>query len=97
MSTVFEALMLLCFGAAWPAAIHKSWVSRTARGKSVAFLIIVLTGYFAGIAFKITGNLDRVVYLYAFNACLVSVDLGLYLRNSRLDRQVQQERLKVSV
>ena len=42
MSSIFEAVMLLCFAAAWPAAIHKSWVSRTARGKSLAFLIIVL-------------------------------------------------------
>ncbi|MBU1243192.1 hypothetical protein KKD52_15275 [Myxococcota bacterium] len=86
MSSVFEAVMLLCFAAAWPAAIHKSWVSRTARGKSVAFLVIVLVGYFAGIAYKITGNLDKVVAMYAFNACLVSVDLGLYVRNVRLDR-----------
>ncbi|PKN46962.1 MAG: hypothetical protein CVU59_04450 [Deltaproteobacteria bacterium HGW-Deltaproteobacteria-17] len=87
MSSVFEALMLLCFAAAWPAAIHKSWVSRTARGKSLAFLVIVLVGYFAGIAYKITGNLDRVIIMYAFNACLVSVDLGLYVRNARLDRR----------
>ncbi len=88
MSSIFEMIMLLCFGAAWPAAIHKSWVSRTARGKSLLFLVIVFCGYCSGIAFKITGNLDKVVFLYAFNASLVCVDLVLYVRNARLDRQL---------
>ncbi|MDR3164685.1 MAG: hypothetical protein LBU13_03825 [Synergistaceae bacterium] len=44
-----ETVMLLCFGAAWPASILKSWRSRTARGKSLFFLLIILTGYAAGI------------------------------------------------
>lgn len=91
MSSVFEAVMLLCFAAAWPAAIHKSWVSRTARGKSLLFLVIVFIGYMAGIAFKVTGNLDRVVYLYGFNSCLVAIDLALYVRNARLDRRERPE------
>ena len=87
MSFWFEAIMLCCFGAAWPAAIFKSWKSRTARGKSLAFLLIVLVGYLSGILYKVTGHLDGVVYMYGFNACLVTVDLVLYIRNVRLDRE----------
>ncbi len=85
MSSIFEALMLICFAAAWPAAIHKSWTSRTTRGKSLLFLLIVFAGYMAGIAHKIFGRLDNVVYMYAFNASLVAVDIALYVRNARLD------------
>jgi len=96
MSSVFEAVMLLCFAAAWPAAIHKSWVSRTARGKSLLFLVIVFVGYMAGIAYKVTGNLDRVVYMYGFNSCLVAIDLMLYVRNARLDRRNPDGRREAS-
>lgn len=91
MSSFFEALMLVCFAAAWPAAIHKSWTSRTTRGKSLAFLLIVFTGYMAGIAHKIFGRTDAVVYMYAFNASLVAVDIALYARNARLDSMRDRE------
>jgi hypothetical protein len=40
--------MLVCFGAAWPASIYRSWTSRTVAGKSLVFLIIVFAGYIAG-------------------------------------------------
>lgn len=85
MSSFFEAVMLVCFAAAWPAAIYKSWTSRTTRGKSLAFLVIVFTGYMAGIVHKIFGVLDNVVYMYVFNASLVAIDIALYVRNAHLD------------
>lgn len=53
--SIFEAAMVLCFGASWPVSIHKAL--RT-----------------------------RVVFLYAFNAVLVLVDLTLHLCFSRLER-----------
>lgn len=92
MSSVFEAVMLICFAAAWPAAIYKSWTSRTTRGKSLAFLVIVFTGYVAGIVHKILGTLDNVVYMYVFNASLVAIDIALYARNARLDAVRQREK-----
>src|SRR5450756_2332444 len=45
LMSVFEAGMLICFGAAWPTNIAKSLKSRTAKGKSLPFLIIVMVGY----------------------------------------------------
>ena len=35
---LLESAMLVAFGAAWPANIIKSLKSRTAKGKSLAFL-----------------------------------------------------------
>lgn len=87
MSTLFETIMLLCFGAAWPASIHKSWTSGTNSGKSARFLFIILTGYIAGILFKVTGRLDGVIFLYSLNMILVSVDIAIFFRNARLDRE----------
>mgnify|MGYP003527477560 CR=1 FL=1 len=39
---LLEALTIFCFGLSWPISIRKSWVSRTAKGKSVLFEIILL-------------------------------------------------------
>jgi hypothetical protein len=87
--SIFEVIMLLCFGAAWPSSIYKSYVSRTTRGKSVVFLSIVLIGYIAGIFHKVFYNLDWVVLLYALNAFMISFDIALYMRNTALDRQLE--------
>ena len=73
--------MLLCFGAAWPFSIYKSYTSRKNTGKSVIFLFIVLVGYAAGIMHKILHNLDFVIYLYILNGLMVIADIGLYYRN----------------
>lgn len=79
--SIFEILMLICFGAAWPFSIYRSWKSRCTAGKSVVFLWIVFFGYLSGITHKVTYCLDNVVYLYALNALLVGIDLALYFRN----------------
>lgn len=75
--------MLVCFGAAWPFSIYRSYISRSNAGKSVAFLFVVLIGYIAGIFHKIFNNFDAVVYLYGFNGILVIADILLYYRNTR--------------
>ncbi len=82
--SVFEAIMLLCFGAAWPFSIYKSYKSKSIKGKSLFFLIIVLIGYISGIMHKLLYNYDQVIYLYLLNTIMVSTDIGLYLRNRRL-------------
>ena len=37
ITDLMEAVMILCFGLSWPISIRKSWVSRTAKGKSLFF------------------------------------------------------------
>lgn len=76
--------MLICFGAAWPASIYRSYVSRTTAGKSIVFLVVIFVGYLAGIAHKVMHDLDGVTWLYALNAVMVFADILLYQRNRRL-------------
>lgn len=82
----FEILMLVCFGAAWPFSIAKSWRGRSNSGKSVVFLWIVLLGYAAGISHKVCFAMDGVIAFYILNAVMVGMDIGLYYRNGRLAR-----------
>ena len=84
--SIFEILMLVCFGAAWPFSIYRSLVSRTAAGKSLFFLIIVFAGYICGVLHKLLHNCDGVVYLYCLNGLMVFSDILLTLRNRRLDK-----------
>lgn len=86
--SIFEVVMLLSFGAAWPFAIYKSYTSKSVQGKSFFFLVILLVGYTAGILHKFFYNYDFVIYLYILNFCMVSVDTLLYLRNKRYDTSI---------
>ena len=85
---IFEAVMMLCFGMAWPVSILKSWRSRTNKGKGPFFLLIVYTGYASGLIHKLwwQAQVDGVVWLYVLNAAMVAADALLYVRNRRFDR-----------
>lgn len=86
MSQIFETLMLICFGLSWPISVMKSYRARTAKGKSVFFVMIIMAGYLFGISSKIVaGNINYVLILYIVNLLMVSVDFVLYFRNRRLD------------
>ena len=87
--SIFEVIMLICFGAAWPFSIYKSWKSRSCAGKSVIFLYIVLIGYAAGVIHKLLYNLDWVVGLYALNGLMVLVDILVFRSNARMERKRQ--------
>ena len=52
MANLLEALMILCFGISWPISIRKSWISRTAKGKSLFFELFIWIGYIYGMARK---------------------------------------------
>ena len=84
---IFEILMLISFGAAWPASIFRSYKARTAKGKSLMFLFIIEFGYICGIINKTLYSPDYVMYLYVLNFMMVFCDVILYFRNMRLDKQ----------
>jgi hypothetical protein len=88
--SIFEMLMLLCFGAAWPFSIYRSYKSKSVAGKSPYFLAILIMGYVFGILNKILYNLDFVVYLYGLNLVMVSTDLAFYFRNLKLIKAEQK-------
>ncbi len=81
--SIFEIIMLVCFGAAWPASIYRSYKAKSNKGKSILFLLIVFTGYCAGILHKVFCSTDLVIILYILNLLMVSADIGLYIRNRR--------------
>jgi len=85
--SIFEIIMLVCFGAAWPMNIYKSWKTRTAAGKSLMFQFAVTVGYLSGIVHKLLYSNDLVVWLYVLNLVMISIDTALCIRNRRLDRQ----------
>lgn len=85
--SVYEAIMLICFGAAWPFNIYKSIKTKSAIGKSFPFLLVLLTGYIFGIIHKIMYSQDIVMGLYILNFIMVSIDSLLYFRNKQLDKK----------
>lgn len=85
---VLEAGMLVCFGISWPFNIAKSLRSRTAKGKSVIYEILVVVGYFFGLAAKIIlGDVNYVMIFYIVDILMVTTDIILTFRNRRLDRE----------
>ncbi len=92
--SIFEALMLVCFGISWPISIAKSLRTKTVSGKSPLFMGIVIAGYASGFVHKILYSQDWVIFLYASNLILVSVDLALYFKYNRKN-QVTSTDVKV--
>ncbi len=83
--SIFEALMMLGFGLAWPFNISRSLHTKTAAGKSFLFMITIELAYICGMIHKVLYNFDWVFWLYVLNFVMVFVDLMLMIRYSRLD------------
>ena len=83
LKSLLEITMLICFGAAWPISIYKSWTSRSSKGKSLLFLAVIVIGYAAGIGKCLLGGAHwSVLALYVVNVCMVCADIALFFRNS---------------
>jgi hypothetical protein len=78
--SVFEALMLICFGFSWPISIGKALRTKVVVGKSPLFMSIVILGYASGITHKVLHDFNWTTALYALNLVLVTFDLFLYYR-----------------
>jgi hypothetical protein len=86
---IFEAGMLVCFGASWPINIFKSITSKSTKGKSLLFMYVILTGYVFGITGKFVNDRDiLLIVLYAVNFIMVTVDICLYYRNRNLEAKI---------
>jgi hypothetical protein len=85
--SIFETLMLLCFGASWPFSIVRSYRARSAEGKSLLFLVLLELAYICGILHKLIDYTDIALALYIANFLMVLADIALYFRNTRLDKK----------
>lgn len=100
MADLCEALMILFFGLSWPTSVYKSYASRTTKGKSIVFEILILVGYVFGNARKViqlaqfsaAGTKPGFLFwfawiFYIFNMACIIIDLILYARNKKLDKR----------
>ena len=89
---LMEVCMIVAFGCSWPMNVIKSWKARTVKGKSLAFLLLILFGYICGITGKLIAPTFKwyVLFFYVLNFLMVSADLVLYIRNCRLDKLAEK-------
>lgn len=95
MAELLEITMIISFGASWPLNVIKSYKARTAKGKSLPFLCLILFGYIAGITSKLVNEAYMaqitenwyVLFFYILNFIMVAIDLLLYFRNVKLDKE----------
>ena len=88
LAHLFEAGMLVCFGFSWPMNVMKAYKARTAKGTSLAFIFLIITGYVAGITAKFMNHqINYVLAVYFLNLIIVSANIFVYIRNRRLDRR----------
>ncbi len=95
MAEFLEILMIVSFGISWPLNVIKSYKARTTKGKSLAFLLLIFFGYIAGISSKFVNaeymanfaSKWYVLFFYVLNFIMVGIDLLMYVRNYRLDKQ----------
>lgn len=102
MSEILEIIMIVSFGASWPVNVLKSYKARTAKGKSLLFLLLIFFGYVAGIVSKLVnqaymsqiGEKWYVLFFYILNFIMVGADVVMYIRNQRLDK-IREEKGEV--
>ena len=99
MAEILEIIMIVSFGASWPFNVIKSYKARSTKGKSLAFLLIVIFGYIAGIASKFINPLYMeqfaekwyVLFFYVLNLIMVAADLVMYIRNKKIERLAEEK------
>ena len=86
MSSILEAIMLICFGLSWPINTMKAYKARSAKNMSLPFILMIILGYIAGISAKVLMNqTNYVLVVYFINLVVVSLNLVVYFRNKKLD------------
>ena len=92
MGAILETVMLVCFGFSWPLNVIKAYKAKTAKGTSLPFVLLIITGYLSGISAKlISGQINYVLIAYILNLAIVSLNIVVYFRNVSLDKKRLQE------
>lgn len=88
MASVFETIMLICFGFSWPLNVIKAYKARTTKGTSLPFIFLIISGYVCGIIAKILMGIPNlfVFVVYWINLIIVSMNVVVYIRNAKLDK-----------
>lgn len=98
LADILEIIMILCFGISWPFNIIKAHKTKTAKGTSLQFLLLITFGYVAGIVSKIVmwilkGNsywtLTKIIafIVYVINLTMIITAIFIYFKNKKLDEK----------
>ena len=88
MNSIFETIMLVCFGLSWPINVMKAYKAKTAKGTSLPFILLIIFGYLAGITAKLLmPQTNYVLVVYLVNLAVVFLNLLVYFRNKKLDKK----------
>lgn len=88
MGSILETIMLVCFGLSWPLNVIKAYKAKTAKGTSLPFILLIITGYVAGITAKVlTNQINYVLIAYLVNLAIVALNVVVYFRNVALDKK----------
>ena len=88
--SIFEVIMLTCFGISWPFAIVKTIRAKNPAGKSYSFAVLIIIGYVAGCCHKIFYHWDWVFFQYLALLLLVTTDTLLCLYYARRLKKRQE-------
>ncbi len=89
--------MLVCFGFSWPLNVIKAIKARSAKNMSLPFIMLIITGYIAGITAKLMSHqINYVLAAYFLNLAIVLVNLGVYFRNRRIDMESESGHIGIS-
>lgn len=89
MSSIFESIMLICFGLSWPINLRKAYKAKTTKGTSLLFILLIIFGYIAGITAKlISCQTNYVLVVYLLNLAVVLLNLVVYFRNKAFDKKM---------
>ena len=97
LSEILEITMIVSFGISWPVNVVKSYKSRSTKGKSLPFLLLIIFGYICGITSKLINPVYMasfsekwyVLFFYVLNLSMVTLDLCLYFRNASIEKKQQ--------
>ena len=92
MGAIFETIMLVCFGLSWPINVVKAYKARTTKGTSLPFILLIITGYLAGVTAKIVNKQFNYVFIvYIINLAIVMLNIVVYFRNYYLDKKANEK------
>ena len=95
VAKILEVVMLVLFGISWPFNLIKSIKTKSTKGKSLLFLVLIDLGYVAGITSKFFSetfvwSTDWWVFMiYIINFMFVTTDLIMYFINSGREKRAQ--------
>lgn len=89
VAQMLEIAMIVAFGFSWPNNIITTYRNKSTKGKSLAFLLLIDTGYVCGIIGKLlSGNIVwYVLFFYILNFIMVTADLVLYFYYRNKERK----------